>query len=313
MRAPRSALTLALTLVSAFGLGACGKLKPADTSGGAGSTGAAGATTGAGGSTNVLVTVSGTAAPDPLNAALLAGQTLDFSMLKVSIVDPAAVILNPNAAPLGSMAVDTSMGNCDATNGCKWMLTGVNITNPNLLGLVGTLEDTRTGDARVWVKTGTGMGTMTDVANARANRTPFPDRRAFIVSRALEAKLGAFLGPALGTTFAPGDLEARGFLIGHVLEKASSAPVPAGVAGAKVTTPATTTPVAFDVVYPNDTFTGVGTATGSSGIFIVVAKSAMSVVATWSVVGPDATRTWTPQVAGTNPKNAYVALLPADG
>jgi hypothetical protein len=328
MRAPRSTLLQVLTLVPALALaGACGRLKPADTSGAAGVTGAAGtngtAGSGAAGSTqtagagggagNVLVTISGTAAPDPLDLALVA-QPEDFTMLKVSIVDPSAVILNPNAAPLGSMTLDTSMGNCDVTTGCKWSLTGVNLSNPNLLGLVGELEDLRTGDARVWVKTGTGMGTMNDVIAFRANPTaPVTDRHALVVSRALEAKLGAFLGPALGTTFAPGALEARGFLIGHILDKASSAPVPAGVAGAKVMTPATTTPPTFDIVYPNDTFTGVGTATASSGIFIVVPKTASTVIAMWMVVGPDTTRTWTPQVAGTNPMNAYIALMPADG
>ena len=312
MRAPSSAIVLALTLVSAFSLGACGKLKPADTSGAAGSTGtagstgAAGSTTGAGGTTNVLVTISGTAAPHPLNAALLAGQTLDFSMLKVSIVDPAAVILNPNATPLGSMALDTSTGNCDATNGCKWMLTGVNITNPNLLGLVGTLEDTRTGDARVWVKTGTGMGTMADVGNARMNPgSPITDRRAFIVSRALEAKLGAFLGPALGTTFAPGDLEARGFLIGHVVGKVSLGAMP--VAGAKV---AATGP--FDYVYPNADFSGVGTTTSANGLFLMVPKEAKAVVASWDVVPPAGdTRTWETHLAGANPNNAFVIILQA--
>jgi hypothetical protein len=311
MRAHRSALVLALTLLPAFGLGACGKLKPADMSGTAG-TGAAGA--GAAGSSGaVLITMSGTAAPDPLNMALL-GEAEDFTMLKVAIVDPADVLLDPNAAPLGSMLLDTTTGNCDPTSGCKWTISGVNISkDPNLLGFVGTLEDTRTGDARVWVKTGTGMGSMAEVVAARANPVPVTDRHAFAISRKLEAKLGALVGAALGTTFAPGDLEARGFLVGHILEKASSAPIPAGVAGAKVTTPTTTTPVPFDVVYPNDTFTGVGMSTASSGIFIVVPKTAMSVVATWSVVGPDATRTWTPQVAGTNPNNAYVALVPADG
>ncbi|HVU49331.1 MAG TPA: hypothetical protein VHL80_01530 [Polyangia bacterium] len=321
MRAPRSSLVLALTLASAFGLGACGRLKPADTSGAAGAagSGAAGSsaagstqTAGAGGSANVLVTVSGTAAPLPLDMALV-GMAEDFTMLKVSIVDPSAVILNPDATPLGSMTLDTSAANCDATSGCKWSISGVNISNPNLLGFVGSVEDLRTGDARVWVKTGTGMGSMAVVAAVRANPMPVTDRRAFVVSRMLEAKLGAFAGPALGTTFAPGALEARGFLIGFVLDKASSAAVPAGVAGAKVTTPATTTAVPFDVIYPNDTFTAAGTATASSGIFIVVPKMAMTVVATWSVIGPDGTRTWTPQVAGTNPNNAYVALMPADG
>jgi hypothetical protein len=312
MRVLRSILSVASVLVLA-GASGCGKLKTADMSGAAGTTGGAGSqggggstqVTGAAGSGNVLVTISGTAAPHPLNMALVT-DTLDFSMLRVSIVDPSAVILNPNAAPLGSMLLDTtSTGNCDATNGCKWSISGVNISNPNLLGFVGTLEDTRTGDARVWVKTGTGMGTMADVASVRANPMPVTDRRAFVVSRKLEAALGAFLGPVLSTTFAPGALEARGFLIGHVVGKVSLGAMP--VAGAKV---AATGP--FDVVYPAADFKSAGTTTSALGIFLMVPKMTQAVVASWDVVPPTGdTRTWETHLAGSNPNNAFIIIMQA--
>jgi hypothetical protein len=288
-----------MALLPALALaGACGKLKLADTSGAGGGSGSSG---------NVLVTISGTAAPHPLNKALL-GEDEPFTMLTVAIVDPSAVIVDPNATPLGSMALDTSA--CDMTNGCSWSLTGVDITNPNLLGLVGTLEDMRTGDARVWVKTGTGMGTMADLAAVRAAPAPITNRRAFAVSRKLEAALGMFVNKALGTAFGPGDLEARGFLIGHVVGPLPpDGSIPAGVAGATVTSTATT----VDVIYPAADFTSAGTTTSSTGIFLMVPKTAAPVVSTWNVVPPTGdARTWSPHLAGSNPSNAFIIILPAD-
>jgi hypothetical protein len=365
----------------------CGRLKPAalpdggaagDTGGTSGAAGGTGGKAGGGGTVgaagnagtsggHVLVTVSGTAAPHPLNAlvatsvasdagtadaAMDAGATTDaatdaaavtdaatatdavtdattdtaateagapaatnadFSMLKVAIVDPTAVITNPNAAPLASTTLDTSAANCSAGS-CAFSLTGVDITNQTL-GLVGTLEDKRTGDARLWVKTGTGMGTKAFVDAAKAAKTAITGRRAFIVSRKLEAKLVTFVNGALGMTLAAGDLEARGFLIGHVLDKLSTATTPAGpagVAGATVMAQG-----AFDVIYPNATFTGKGTATSTTGIFLMVPKlvngAAQAVVTNWTVIPPAGdTRGWESHLAGTNPGNAFVIIMPAN-
>lgn len=309
MREARPLLTIVITLAAAAVFaGACGKLKPSETNAGAaGTTGAAGTDGGAGtgGSALVHVTVSGTAAPHPLNHALDADE--DFTMLKVSIVDPAATILDPNAAPLGSMTLDTSTSNCTDALGCAWTLPGVDITKQNL-GLVGSLEDARTGTARLWVKTGTGMGSKADLDAVRANPAPIKDRRAFAVSRKLEAKLSAFVGMALNQTFGAGDLETRGFLIGHVVGKLSEGPTPAGVAGAKVAATGM-----FKVLYPNDTFTKTGETTSSSGIFIMVPNKAEPVVATWDVVPPSGdTRTWNMYLAGSNPGTAFVIILPAN-
>jgi hypothetical protein len=301
MLARRSCLLLVAALGGALGgAGACGKSKGGDATGAAGSGGGAGA--------NLLVTISGTAAPHPLNHML--GADDDFSMLRVAIVDPSAVILDPNATPLGAMPLDTTTpGNCDPDLDCMWTLAGVDLSNPNLLGLVGTLEDLRTGDARLWVKTGTGMGTMADLAAVRASPMPITGRRAFAVSRKLEVKLGAFAGATLGQSFAPGALEARGFLIGHVVGKLSEGPMPAPLAGATVHASSPR----VDIVYPSADFASAGTATSASGIFLMVPQTAEAVVATWDVVPPAGeTRTWPTYIAGSNPNNAFVIILPAN-
>src|SRR5262245_57179482 len=107
----RPQLALALVAVSTL---ACGKLKPADaegaagtsgagTEGGAGSSGAG--TGGAGSGGRTLVTISGTVAPHPLNAALDASDA--FTNLRVGIVDPSEVLVHPDAAPIAAMTVDT--------------------------------------------------------------------------------------------------------------------------------------------------------------------------------------------------------------
>ncbi len=277
------------------------------------SDGASDATTDASsdGATDATTDASSDASSDGATAGFMFPAS--FSMLKVAIVDPTAVIADPNAAPLASAALNTSSTNCTAA-GCGFSLTGVDITNLTL-GLVGTVEDTRTGADRIWVKTGTGMGTANFLKGVRAAPAPITDRRGFIVSRKLEAALGVFLGQALGTTFAPGDLETRGFLIGHVLDKLSTATTPAGpagVAGATVMAQGM-----FDVVYPKADFSGVGTSTSSNGIFLMVPKlvngAAVSVVANWTVVPPTGdARTWEAHLAGTNPGNAFVIIMPAN-
>jgi hypothetical protein len=310
---PSWLLQVTVLVVASFVAAACGKLKPADGdgpltpgaggSGVGGAVGAAGAGAGAGGSTRVTVTISGTAAPHPLDAALTA--TADFSMLRVAIVDPMAILLDPTAPDLSAMALDTSATNCDTMMNCAWTLQGVDITNLKL-GLVGTLTDTRTGDAREWVKTGTGMGTAADLAAVRAAPAPITMRRAFAVSRKLEGVLGAFAGKALTTTFNPGDLETRGFLIGHVVGKLSEGTPP--IAGATVAATGD-----FKIIYPNDDFSGVGTATASQGLFLMVPNTATSVVATWTVTPPATeTRTWNQYLAGANPGNAFIIIMAAN-
>jgi hypothetical protein len=313
MSAPSTSLLLSALLSVSLVTGACGKLKPAagtDASGTAGAGGGAGGTGGSGGSGDVFVTVSGTAAPHPLNAAL--GATADFSMLKVSIVDPVAVIADPNATPLGSMTLGTASDNCSATLGCSFTIANVDISNQTL-GLVGTLEDTRTGAAREWVKTGTGMGTAEFVASVKAAPAAITNRRAFIVSRALEGKLVTFVNTVLGTTKVAGDLETSGFLIGHVVGVVpADGSTPAGVSGATVVSSGTSA-TDFDLIYPNDTFTGQGTATASQGLFLVVPKAAKSFVATWTVMKPPGdTRSWDSHLAGTNPNNAFIIIMNAN-
>lgn len=262
-----------------------------------------------GGSGTVLVTISGRVAPHPLNAKL--GATEDFSMLQVAIVDPLATIGDPTKAPLAQMPLDTSTANCSGSAGCAFSLTGVNITNQTL-GLVGSVDDKRAAGARLWVKTGTGLGTKEYLKAVRAAPAPITERRAFAVSRKLQAKLAAFVSTALGTPITADELEARGYLIGHVVGRVSEGtPDPLPVAGATVTTAGTGAPQ-FELLYPNATFTGKTTATGADGIFIVVPKTATSFVTSWYVVRPDGdTRLWDTYLAGTNPGSAFVAILPA--
>jgi hypothetical protein len=282
---------------------ACGNLKPEEQGdGGAAGTGAAGA------NGPVLVTVSGRAAAHPLNAQL--GATEDFSMLQVAVVDPLATISNPTAPPLGQIALDTSAANCDAT-GCAFSLAGVDISKQTL-GLVGSLEDKRAAGARLWVKTGTGLGTKEFVAAVKKAPAPITDRRAFAVSRKLEAKLAAFVTTVLGATLTADALEARGYLIGHIVGRLSEGtPDPVPVAGATLVSAGTAGEM-FDVVYPNALFTDKGTATSTSGIFLVVPKAAAPIVTSWNVVPPTGdTRRWEMSLAGTNPGSAFVVILPA--
>jgi hypothetical protein len=287
--------------------GGCGKVKAKDdmtSSGTAGDTGAGGSTGTAGAAGTVHVAISGTAAPHPLNRVLLMDDE-DFSMLKVAIVDPSAVSADPTAPPLGSMTLDTSA--CDPTTGCPWNLAGVDITHL-ARGLVGTLEDTRTGTARVWVNTDTDMGTGDDLDAVRAAPAPIKDRRAFAVSRKLTAALAAFVSPVLGGTPLTGDdLEARGFLIGHIVGQVVGTATPAGVEGAKAAATG-----AFDIIYPDATFSGVGTSTSATGIFLMVPKAAAPVVATFDVVprAGDA-RAWLSHTGGANPGSAFIMIMPA--
>jgi hypothetical protein len=301
MRVPRHR---ALLVVALGALAACGKAKTSEDDGGAGGTGG---TAGTGG--RVLVTVSGRVAPHPLNAKLGAGE--DFSMLQVAIVDPLATLGDPTKPPLAAMPLDTAATNCDVAAGCAFSLIGVDITNQTL-GLVGTVDDRRAADARVWVKTGTGLGTKEFLTEVRRAPAPITDRRGFAVSRKLQVKLAAFVATSLGVAMTPEELEARGYLIGHVVGMLSEGtPDPPPVAGATVTSPGTTT-LPYELLYPNADFTMKLGATGPDGIFLVVPKEAKSFVTSWNIVRPAGdTREWETYLAGTNPGNAFVAILPA--
>ena len=69
----------------------------------------------------------------------------------------------------------------------------------------------------------------------------------------------------------------------------------------------------FDVVYPNDDFSGVGTKTGKDGIFLMVPKKAEAIVTMWDVVPPSTeSRRWAMHIAGSNPGNAFVIIMPAN-
>src|SRR5262249_19842193 len=157
---PTRSTTLASAFVAALGVtSGCGKSKGSHADGAVAVTGAAGSSV-----TNLHVTVSGTAAPLPLNAAL--GADDDFSQLKVAMVEPSAIIIDPSARPLGSMTLDTTPGNC-APPGCKWALPGIDLSKPTLDRLLATVEDTRSSGARLWATTATGVTTKAELEAVR--------------------------------------------------------------------------------------------------------------------------------------------------
>jgi hypothetical protein len=103
-------------------------------------------------------------------------------------------------------------------------------------------------------------------------------------------------------------------MIGTVVGKLSAGAAP--VAGAVITASTATTMAKVSIVYPNDTFTGVGTSTAAHGTFLVVPKPVSpqtSIVGTWNVAPPaNDTRVWTSLTAGTTPGTAFVILFAAN-
>jgi hypothetical protein len=281
---------------------------------------------------SVLVTVSGFAAPHPLNAAL-APSTADggFTMINVAVVDPSTVLSNPSAPPLAGGALDTAASNCGPVSvgdagasgdaaapdaavaspfmGCAWSFNDVNITNI-VLGMVGILSDARTSNP-VWVKTGTGAGTGTEIAAVRLSPRPITNRQLYAVSVEMEAALATFAASAIpGSNLHAGDLTTRGFMIGTITGKISEGATP--VAGATVTAAAASQ---FDILYPNATFSGNGTSTASHGTFLAVPKLGDSgapapIVSTWTVTPPTGSSlTWITYTSGTQPGTAFVLLF----
>jgi hypothetical protein len=255
------------------------------------------------------VTISGIATPHSINAALMA--MADFTMMGVAVVNPETVLANPNAPPLAGAALDTEAGNCPG-GACAWSFPDVDISGIRL-GLVGIVDDARPAGQELWVRTGTGMGTAMFIAGVKISMAPITDRRAFVISKAAEAKLAAFATATIaGSTFAAGDLEARGFMLGTIVGPLSAGPSPMPVEGASVTIP-TDAAAKVDILYPNATFTGAGASTAAHGTFLVVPKTAAPIVSVWTVTPPagDA-RTWEMHTAGTSPGDAFVLIFPAN-
>jgi hypothetical protein len=285
-----------------------------------GGTGGTGGSGGTDGSAGVKITVSGVATVHPL-AALAGPTTLVGSMLLVAAIDPARATPSGPPAPLSAAALDTSATNCmagTAQNACAYSLPMVDLSGLSL-GLVGEVVDMNTGDggtARQWVTTGTGIASIGTVNQHKADMTPLTGTQLFAVSLALEGKLVDFVNafaPRTGGPIAHGALESTGFMIGQVVGRLSQGINP--VAGATVTVGGTTN---MDIIYPNDTFTGVGTSTNSTGLFLGVPKSATMVVGSFSITGPagggdgGAALTWSGGLSGSNPNSAFVIIFAAD-
>ncbi len=259
----------------------------------------------------ITVTVSGTAAAHPLTAALGMNPPGDFNQLVVAVADPVAMIVNPAASPLAGGPLDTSASNCAATGSCAWAFDNVDLRNLSL-GLTGLIDDGRAPTSRIWLKTGNAVASAALVDAARINRQPITDRRLFAVSRSTEASLAQLMAATLGdAAIVAGSLESRGFILGTIAGKASQGNAP--VAGATVSVAPSET--RFNIVYPNATFTGVGTATAAHGTFLAVPKlaSAPVIVTSWTVTAPTGdTRVWPSLTAGSMPGSAFVLMMSAN-
>jgi hypothetical protein len=259
----------------------------------------------------IEVTVSGTAAAHPITATLGMNPPGDFTQLVVAIADPVAMIVDSAAPPLAGGPLDTTASNCAPTGTCPWAFANVDLRDLSL-GLIGLIGDGRAPTNRIWLKTGNAVASASLVAAARMNRQPITDRRLFAVSRSTEAGLAQLMAATLSdTTIVAGSLESRGFILGTIAGKTSQGSAP--VAGATVSPAPSET--RFNIVYPNATFTGGGTATAAHGMFLAVPKLASSpvIVTSWTVTVPagDA-RVWPSSTAGSTPGSAFVMLMSAN-
>jgi hypothetical protein len=221
------------------------------------------------------------------------------------------MIVNPAAAPLAGGPLDTSASNCAPTGSCAWAFDNVDLRNLSL-GLIGLLDDGRAPTSRIWLKTGNALATALLVQSAEVNRQPITDRRLFAVSRSTEADLAQLMAATLGdATIVAGSLESRGFIVGTIAGKASQGNLP--VSGATVA--AVSSETRLNIVYPNATFTGVGTATAAHGTFLAVPKlaSAPVIVTSWTVTAPTGdARVWSSLTAGSTPGSAFVMIMSAN-
>jgi hypothetical protein len=260
----------------------------------------------------IVVTVSGTAAAHPITATLGMTPPGDFTQLVVAVADPLATIVNSTAPPLAGGPLDTSASNCAPTGSCPWAFANVDLRNLSL-GLIGLIDDGRAAPtSRIWLKTGNAVASAALVAAARMNQQPITDRRLFAVSRSTEAGLAQLMAATLSDpAIVAGSLESRGFILGTITGKTSQGGAP--VAGATVSVVSSET--RFNIVYPNATFTGVGTATAAHGTFLAVPKlaSAPVIVTIWTVTAPTGdTRVWPALTAGSTPGSAFVMVMPAN-
>lgn len=258
----------------------------------------------------LLAAVSGTAAAHPITPTLGMNPPGDFTQLVVALADPMTMIINSAAPPLAGGSLDTSASNCAPTGSCAWAFAEVDLRNLSL-GLVGLIDDGRATN-RIWLKTGNAVASTALVNAARMNRQPITDRRLFAVSRSTEAGLAQLMAATLGdAAIVAGSLASRGFVLGTIVGKASQGSAP--VAGATVSVAPTET--GFNIVYPNASFTGVGTVTAAHGTFLAVPKlaSAPVILTMWTVTAPIGdTRVWPSVTAGSTPGIASVMLMTAN-
>jgi hypothetical protein len=271
----------------------------------------------------IVVPISGTVAPHPLEALLAGGGgasvdggadggaalPADFSQLTVAVHNPERVLADPNVAPLQRAPLDTTAPNC-VGGACAWSFPAVDITGV-VLGLLTVVEDQRPAGAHAWAKTGNGTGTAGFVQAVKASPRPITNREAFVISKALQNRIAAFVSVATNTPVTGDQLEANGYMLGSIVGPEGTPFSP--VAGATVEVP----PGALDrlsIYYPNDAFTATQAATGSTGTFVVVPKTpGMTNITQWTVKPPATeTRTWGMHTGGTQAGSGLVLLFPAN-
>jgi len=248
------------------------------------------------------VTMNGGVTVFPPAVPFLGGATVDLSKFQLEVLDPLKVLLGrpiaeqrvctPNTGPLAVAAAGTySCAVPDATT----------IT----LGIIGNAIDTNATKIQS-VVTSSGVHLPFCSSVACTNVTPgqvFNDAvPAFIIPDVFHTTVGALYSPVKTAA----QLGTAGVIVVFVVNRTTGT----AVSGATLTVPAT-----HSVLYPNDTFTGVGTTTGVSGVAYVTGPptaSPINIVATKLPSLPACTATVTtgclsPAQAGLQPGLAFVA------
>lgn len=245
------------------------------------------------------------------NLQLLPFETAaDFSQLKVAVVDPGALIANPDAAPLAVADVDATQ--CVGANLCPFFVAHVPISGTHGAGLALQVIDQRASGSQVWPPLYSGIAQDSTVDAAVRSQTDIGGCMAVVATRAGFGKLAA------GTGQNADALIARGAMAGLVLGRASDATmesqgVPPPIAGVKLT-------AAEDrdvtIVYPNDDLSASASATGSLGLFLMTANKPQVVLTSLSLVAaPGDARTWksvVDQSVGSMPNHLVFLVFQAD-
>jgi hypothetical protein len=258
--------------------------------------------------TAVRIEVSGTFSPHPVSAGFnLAAQQAGAAALSygaqgditLQLVDPVDVIANPTGfEPLAEQKLDVTKcaANDKTVFACAFVFADVDISGLSL-GLVALAIDGRATSE--FVRTNTGLFGSSGLGELLQSGGDKTDAKVFAVSSA-SLSVAAFTGKSEAA------LLADGFLFGMTLS-ANATPV-----GGTTLTAGDTSQLG--IVYPNDTYNGVSTATNSAGFFIGVGNPATGAAAVnTSLEAAGGGKTWAKLPAvGTTKGTAFVLMYLAD-